>query len=595
MPRRSALPLVMALVVGIALVLGVRWWFAAPEAAPPGDCVPLNVTASSEKAALLTALATRYNAAGRQVDGRCVTAAVHELPSGAAADALATGWDEAADGPRPDVWTPAARSWATLVAHRLQTAGRPTLIPDDQPSVAQSPLVIAMPRPMAEALGWPQRSIGWDDLSDLARDPKGWGARGHPEWGPFRLGKTNPNFSTSGLNATVAAFFDATGGSTTTGLTVADVDSPAARTEVRGVEGSVLHYGDTTLTYLENLYNEDRQGRALRYVSAVAVEEKSVWDYNQGNPSGDPGTVGNRPPPGTELVAVYPRDGTLVSDNPFLTLTAPWVGDTQRAAAADLLAFLREPAQQEQFQQAAFRGFDGTPGPVLARSTATPNTPFTVLAPPPGPVLERMVQAWSELQKRANLIIVMDVSGSMNLPVDGTDRTRWQLAKTAAEQSLTLLGPDDLVSLWSFSTPLNGEPTPYRVLVPSGPLSQVRGDLQRTLDQLAPDRGDTALYTTTRAAVAAVQAAFDPDRINAVVLLSDGRNEYPPDDDLDGLLRGLDEQRPDRTVRVFTVAYGPQADLAVLTQISTASTAAAYDARQPTTIDSVMTNVVSNF
>jgi len=40
------------------------------------------------------------------------------------------------------------------------------------------------------------------------------GAFGHPEWGAFTLGKTNPHFSTSGLNATVGTYFAVYGLST---------------------------------------------------------------------------------------------------------------------------------------------------------------------------------------------------------------------------------------------------------------------------------------------------------------------------------------------------------------------------------------------
>ncbi len=67
-----------------------------------------------------------------------------------------------------------------------------------------TPLVIAMPRPMAEALGLARGA------ARLRRHPapsrrtrQGWAAHGHPEWGAFQLGKTNPNFSTSGLSALV--------------------------------------------------------------------------------------------------------------------------------------------------------------------------------------------------------------------------------------------------------------------------------------------------------------------------------------------------------------------------------------------------------
>jgi Ca-activated chloride channel family protein len=174
-------------------------------------------------------------------------------------DALARGWDEAVDGPFPDVWTPASSSWTVLLRQRLAAADRPDMVPDELDRVAETPLVIAMPRPMALALGWPNTPIGWSDILALARDPAGWGSRGHPEWGTFRLGKTNPNFSTSGLNATIGAYFAATG--STSDLTVADVESPGVQDFVHAVESSVVHYGDTTLTFLSNLQAADDRGQ----------------------------------------------------------------------------------------------------------------------------------------------------------------------------------------------------------------------------------------------------------------------------------------------------------------------------------------------
>jgi Ca-activated chloride channel family protein len=48
-------------------------------------------------------------------------------------------------------------------------------------------------------------------------------------------------------------------------------------------------------------------------------------------------------------------------------------------------------------------------------------------------------------------------------------------------------------------------------------------------------------------------------------------------------------------VRVFTIGYGSDADLGTLRQIAEATNAAAYDARDPRTIENVFTNVVSNF
>ena len=99
-----------------------------------------------------------------------------------------------------------------------------------------------MPRPMAEAMGWPTDQIGWHDLFDLATDPRGWARYGHPEWGRFTLGKTNPNFSTSGLNALIGEYYAATG--TSSDLTADDIADPAVVRFVQGVESAVVHYGD---------------------------------------------------------------------------------------------------------------------------------------------------------------------------------------------------------------------------------------------------------------------------------------------------------------------------------------------------------------
>lgn len=594
--RRSPAALIIAAVVGIALVLVVRSCVTGgdePSRADRGDCTPVNVTASAEKAALLSAVAADYNRAGREVDGRCVDVRVTSMASGGAAAALAAGWDEAVSGPRPDVWTPAATSWAGVLQQRLATAGRSNLVPADPPSIAQTPLVIAMPQPMAEALGWPEKEIGWSDLVGLATNPAGWGANGHPEWGRFKLGKTNPSLSTSGLNATVAAFFAATG--RTTDLSTADVANPQYRQFVSGVEGSVVHYGDTTLTFLQNLYDAAARGQALSYISAVTVEEKSVWDYNRGNPSGDPATLGRQQPPRTKLVAIYPKDGTLLSDNPFITLDAPWVDAAKRAGAADFLAYVREPAQQQRFTDAAFRSFDGKPGAPVSRDNGLlPDKAVAVLAPPSPTVLDQVLASWNDLRKKANLVFVLDTSGSMGEPVAGTDGNRLDLARAAALQGLGLLGAQDTLSLWTFSTPAAGASEPWRVVVAPGPVAAVRDDYTRALDSLEP-QGGTALYATTRAAVAQVKAGFDPTRINAVVLLTDGVNEYPPDDDLDGLVDTLDTEDRTNQVRVFTIAYGEDASLDVLTRIAKASTGASYDAGDARSIDKVMVNVISNF
>jgi Ca-activated chloride channel family protein len=605
--RRNPIPIVAAVVVGVVLILAVRAATGGDPGAVPGPgpsagpsiqpshgpCTTALVAASSEKAALLKGIAADYTASNPEVGGRCAAVEVVSKASGGAMDALARGWDEAVDGPFPDVWTPASSSWTVLLRQRLAAADEPDMVPDELDRVAETPLVIAMPRPMAQALGWPNTPIGWSDILALARDPAGWGSRGHPEWGAFRLGKTNPNFSTSGLNATIGAYFAATG--STSDLTVADVESPEVQDFVHAVESSVVHYGDTTLTFLSNLQAADDRGQGLSYVSAVTIEEKSVWDYNQGNPTGDPATLGDHAPPRTPLVAIYPKEGTLLSDNPFVILDAPWADPARQAVARDFLAFLHQPAQQARFQRAAFRTFQGAPGSSITPANGMlPAEPKSILAPPSPEVLDAIQRSWAELRKRARVLLVMDISGSMGDAVPRSGDTKLELAKRAAINALDEFAPDDEVGLWVFTSDLPPNDATYLELLPVEPLGPHIGAFRRDIGSLIPLNG-TPLYTVTRAATRAMRQSYDPARINAVILLTDGKNDYPPDVDLDGLVHELQSQNESEAVRVFAIAYGADADLPTLRRISSASRATAYDAADPASIDKVFTAVVSNF
>jgi Ca-activated chloride channel family protein len=602
--RRSPRPFLIAVVVAVVLIGGIRFLTTRGTSADDGggtrtaagrcagDAVTLAVTASSEKAQLLKQLAADYMDERPVVDGRCVAVEVTSKASGGAMAALAKGWDEAADGPRPDVWTPASSGWVRLLEQRTLATDRPTLIPPSTPKIAASPLVIAMPRPMAEALGWPKKQLGWADLLDLGRDNAGWARNGHPEWGQFRLGKTNPNYSTSGLNATIGAYFAAT--KLSSDLTEKDLSSPKTRKFVEGVERSVVHYGDTTLTFLSNLQRADDQGAGLSYISAVAVEEKSVWDFNQGNPTGDPATLGRHPKPKVPLVAIYPKEGTLLSDHPWVVLTAPWVDDAKRKAAADLLAYLQADKARAKFQEFAFRDGQAKPGPLVTEANGLlKDQPKALLSPPAPRVLDKLLASWGSLRKQANVLLVMDTSGSMGEQVAGTGKSKLELAKQAARNSLSQFASRDQVGLWMFSTQLDGE-TDYRELVPVGPIdAQRRAQLSERIDGLQPG-GGTGLYDTALAAYQFVKGRATPDDINAVVLLTDGRNE-DNGISVDNLLSQVRTEEGAQSVRLFTIGYGQDADLDTLRRISETTNAAAYDSSDPTSIDQVFTAVVSNF
>ena len=569
--------------------------------AAAADCVTVNMASSPEKIDVITDLAKRFNNSDRaSVDDQCIVVRVTKKSSGEAASLLADDWpDPKANGPRPVVWSPAASAWGEVANQRRADQNKKPIAPTGKPFML-TPLVIAMPQPMAEALGYPNTPVGYGDILRLTNDPAGWGAFGHPEWGPFRLGKTNPNFSTSALNATTAQYYAASG--KTSGLTLEDLNRPDVDAFARAIESSVVHYGDTTLTFLNNLYRADQRGTGLTYVSAVAVEEKSVIDFNKGNPDGilDPGEKPK--PPRVPLVAIYPKEGTLFSDNPFYTVDAPWVSTKEKRAAAKFEDYVQQPANQKRVLRSGFRPANpqvAIGAPIDPKYGVDPNQPQTRLELPPPPVLVGLIDRWGQNRKSARVLMVIDVSGSMGEPAGAeSGPTKLDLAKKAAVNALGQFKPEDDVGLWIFSTGISRtDPTDYVELVPIGPIGAQRETIAAKINDLAPTQG-TPLYTVTKAADDQLVQTFDAGRINAVLLLTDGKNEDPNNDDLEGLLRTLrsrNEGQVANPVRVFPIAYGQDADLPTLKRIAEATNATVYDAADPASIGKVFLAVVSNF
>ncbi|MEU6687731.1 substrate-binding and VWA domain-containing protein, partial [Streptomyces sp. NPDC046832] len=584
----------------------------------------LHIAASTDKSAPLQDLAHQYRAR-RSPSGECVDVSITSIDSGSAMQALARGWSEA-EGPEPDVWSPASRMWLAVARQRATGAAKARLPETAGPSVVVSPLTIAMPRPMAEALGWPKKKIGWKEIADYAAQPDFWKTKGHPEWGDFRLGKTNPEYSTSGLNATMGAFFTKVG--TTGEMNADDLKSSKTRDAVRSIENSVVHYGSTTLTFLANLRRADDQGDATSYISAVTVEEDAVLAYNKGYPCGtesndaqckvDPD---NLKPPKTKLVAFYPtdtsstaRDGSasqaLYSDHPYIELNH--LEPAKKQVADDFRKFLTSASARKRFTQLGFRvDRDKVPSPPTA-DNGIQDEKLKPLGMPAPDVLDKLLASWRELRKHANVLTVIDTSGSMDWGVrSGTiekakgEPSRLDLVKQAQGPLFEGFTDQDKVGLWTFSKEVKKDPGPQAM--GSGENSH-REDLKASIDDLRAT-GATSLNKAVADAVDFLRAHWDPHAINAVVVLTDGNNdpEDAPPSFTELRKKLTDTSKP---VRVFTIAYGKDADTTkdpnscthgkescktYLEEIAELSHARTYDARDPKTISSVLTDVISNF
>ena len=115
---------------------------------------------------LLTGIAT---AAG-QAAGKRVFVKAQNVSSGDAQTKLAAG------RLKLTAWSPSSSMWGGLLNFE---ADQP-YAPETSPSIVRTPLVIAMWEPMAKALGYPKRKIGFADILKLARSNQGWPPSGAP-------------------------------------------------------------------------------------------------------------------------------------------------------------------------------------------------------------------------------------------------------------------------------------------------------------------------------------------------------------------------------------------------------------------------------
>jgi Ca-activated chloride channel family protein len=525
---------------------------------PPATkgAVQISMAFSPEKEDILRALIAQYDGEKHSVDGKTVYVIPDKESSGAAESAIAKGTL------KPTIWSPAGSLWGGLL--NFETDQPITARTND--SIMRTPLTIAMWEPLARALGWPKKPLGFADVLRLATTNAKWASYGKPTYGSFRLGHTNPDFSTSGLEFVAAQYYSAAG--KLSGLTEAQVKSKPVRDKVAAIERSIVHYGDTTLFFADQL-----KKFGPTYASAVAMEETTLLDFNRTRPKGMP-----------KLVAIYPREGTFVSDSPFMILNAPWVSAQQKAAAQDFHDWLLPRITPQMAAKYGFR--PGNPkleptAPITVANGADPTEPKHLLALPDPRVLARIKAAWHADRKPANIMLVVDVSGSMQA------EHKLEEAKRGLQVFLKQLSPRDRVGLIYFDDAIHTGQAIAPFKTGHAALKTLVGDLQ--------PGGSTALYDAASAGYAAVDALKDDTRINAVVLLTDGQDTASKGTEA-ALVARL-KQRSEgegRQIRLFTIAYGKDADGAILTHIAEASGAEEF-AGDPTKIDAVYLQISSFF
>jgi ABC-type molybdate transport system substrate-binding protein len=464
----------------------------------------------------------------------CYQVRVSALESAAVAESLivSDGTDS------PDVWIPESTLWL----RRAQDAGAWD-VPVSGTPVASSPVVLAATETVATGLGWPDTRPTWAQLIGPA-------ARG-------TVGLADPARDPAGV-------------STLLGLRalVAGAPDPATASTV-----AMRALSQHTVAQQADLFAQ------LPDVPAFPTSEHAVLRHNakQG---------------GTPLVAIYAEVPAL--DYPYVVL--PDTQDTERVAAERFLDRLRSRESTALLADAGFRTPDGK-----ALRDRSKDGRTTAARMPPAPLpdaveVEQVLAAWAGVNLSGRLQVLLDVSGSMGEQVPGTGKTRMAVTVEAASAGLGLFKPTTKVGLWLYATNLEGEQD-YRVALPVLPISEhlAHGGLETLRSVETLPNGNTALYDAVLAAYQDSVRNWEPGRINAVVVMTDGKDDNASDVTLDQLLAELGKlQNPRRPLKLIGIGIGPDVDPAELTAIAGATGGQAFIAQDPSRIGDVFYAALSD-
>jgi Ca-activated chloride channel homolog len=491
---------------------------------------------SPEKAPLIKELAGKFNAQKlRSPDGQPMRIDLVEMtPEEMVTQALAGGSSFQALTPDSSLWLDQLnRQWAESQAAAEPGAIQPRLV-GEPVRYAVTPIVIAAWEDSARSLGWPNQPVGWTTLQTqaLRQDTN------------FRWSHPSTAYA-SGLLATLAEFY--AGAGIQRGLTAELAQDPKTLQFVGNVEKTVKYYGEGELAAIQRAVKEGPGS-----LDAFVVSEQLLTGFNAG-------AFG---PPPAKLVALYPSEGTLWADHPLALLETLEITPNQRRTFQAFREYLATSKVQKSVLQAGYRPADlsiplDSPGsPLTAANGVNPAEPQTTLQLPSADVVSVVRNAWALTKRKTNVFLVADTSGSM-------EGAKLQNAQAALRAFLAQVPSDqERVGLVEFNSDVVN-------VIELDTLANNRAALARDVDNLEAG-GNTALLDAVRTAYQRLQRQADPERINAIVAMTDGK-ENASAVSLRELATEIQQGNRDIPVVIFAVAYGRDADYDVLQTLADAS------------------------
>jgi hypothetical protein len=524
--------LAMVIAAGVLVALGERTISAKPTCA--GQTSTARVAVSSEIEPVVQRVAAFFNSEHRQVDGRCAAVTVHAAQAATVAKALEQ--PRARLEPPADAWIPDSSLWVDVAS------GSPDAAKLMQPTglvLAETPLVIAMPRPAAARTPVFGTSVGWQVLF-----PQGVG-RPSQDLG-LNVQYPDPTQSAAGLAGLIEL------------KRIFGYGRPARSAMATFALNAQVVPPRTAAGSLPSLETFARPLAGSEAAPLTLTSEQAVVAFDRSHPD-------------VPLAVRYPAQGTYQLSYPYVLTT------TNRVALAVAKAFedaLRSGYASAYVRYEGFRTGTGTGGTWPSSYGLTSTMPRLLPNPGAGQA-DKELRAWHVLGLGSRFLAINDVSAAMATPVAPGGPTLEQVLGRSSAAGMKRFPDSTQMGLWVFASHLSGA-LPYKQLVPMGPLPGQFGVITRrqAIQRLAATgqtvaHAPAALYGTLLAAYKEMVATYQPQYVNDIIVLTAGVENDPGDISAATLLRKLRAMvNPGRPVEILMVVFGVPKDLGDLEQIA---------------------------
>jgi Ca-activated chloride channel homolog len=311
-------------------------------------------------------------------------------------------------------------------------------------------------------------------------------------------------------------------------VTTADIEQPIVQASVGAFQAAVAWFSPNV-----DSLGQTMRDRGIRYLGAAVMYENVALTYGGGDPA---------------IIPIYPYEGTFMATHPAC------INAANNSEAAGLFRdYLLSEAGQALAMNHGLRPVNNAVAPA---GLLTPergvdlNQPEIIFAPPTVETVYAAQDMWQSARKKVNLVMLLDLSGSMR-------GGKMESMRTSAIQFVNQMNADDYLTIITFDT----NPAIVFEYVQVGPN---RADIVGAIERMQAT-GYTALYDAIGDGAEVIARTTSLETTNVLVVLTDGQDTSSSRFSFNQELFDLASANE---TTVFTIAYGRDADERLMSDLA---------------------------